>query len=120
MKKILVIDDDKGIQEALRAVLEYGNYEVLIAGDEVEAFKIAEKDHPDLILLDLLLSGQDGKEIAKKLKSHNKTHKIPIIMLSAHPDAIKASAEGGADEFIAKPFEMNDLLEKVNKYLVSE
>lgn len=116
MKKVLVIDDDPGIQEALKAVLEFGNYDVLIASNEADAFKIAQKDIPDLILLDLLLSGKDGREIAKNLKAHTKTRKIPVIMLSAHPDAVKVVKEEGIDDFIAKPFEINDLLAKIKKY----
>lgn len=115
-KKILVIDDDIGIQEAIRAILEFGEYKVFVASNASEALKLAIKHHPDLILLDLLLSGKDGVEVAKSLRGNTDTLKIPIIMLSAHPDAQKASKEGGADDFIAKPFDMSKLLEKVSKY----
>jgi DNA-binding response OmpR family regulator len=117
LKKILVVDDDAGIQEAVKAILEFGNYDVTIASDGLEAISLAAHNPPNLILLDLLLSGKDGKEIAKRLRANKKTKHIPIIMLSAHPEAIKASKEGGADDFIAKPFDMSVLLEKIGKYI---
>jgi len=116
-KRVLVIDDDVGIQEAIKAVLEFGEYEVYIASEESEALKSAKQQMPGLILLDLLLSGKDGTQVLKKLKQVKETENIPIIMLSAHPDAEKASKDSGAQGFIAKPFDMNDLLEKVKEYI---
>src|SRR5687768_16493691 len=70
-KKVLVVDDDMGIQEAIKAVLEFGEYEVYIASEESEALKSAKKQIPGLILLDLLLSGKDGTQVLKKLKQIN-------------------------------------------------
>src|SRR5688572_24742736 len=79
--------------------------------DKVETFK------PNLILLDVLISGNDGRTICKQLKSQEDTKHIPIIMFSAHPSAAATIAEYGADDFIAKPFDVNDLLAKVNNQL---
>lgn len=116
MKKILIIDDDVSIQEALKAILDFGGY-LVEATDDVELLlKKDKKDYPDLILLDLLLSGIDGREIAKQLKSDERFMHIPIIMLSAHPNASKSAEEGGVDAFIAKPFDMNELLDTVKKF----
>jgi DNA-binding response OmpR family regulator len=64
-------------------------------------------------LLDVLLSGKDGRTIARQLKSQEDTKHIPIIMFSAHPSAEQTAREAGADDFIAKPFEIDDLLEKI-------
>jgi len=72
---------------------------------------------PDLILLDVLLSGKDGREIVKQLKSQEETKSIPIIMFSAHPSAEKTAREAGADDFVAKPFHIDFLLAVVAKYL---
>lgn len=113
MKKILVVDDEKDILEAVKIVLEeYGfNVETSTRGDEIET---RSANLPDLILLDVLLSGKDGRHIAKKLKLQEHTRHIPIIMMSAHPTAHLSIKEYLADDFLPKPFEIDELLEKVN------
>lgn len=116
MKNILLIDDDPGILEAIKAILEFGGFRVTTAPDDNHIYDLEKDKLPSVILLDLLLSGRDGKEIAKKLKSTPKTKHLPIIMLSAHPSAQEAAIEAGADDFIAKPFDMDELLDKVKKY----
>ena len=72
---------------------------------------------PNLIILDYLLSGIDGKQIARYLKSDKKTQAIPIIMFSAHPFAKKELKDAGVEGFITKPFELNDLLIKIKKLI---
>jgi DNA-binding response OmpR family regulator len=72
---------------------------------------------PDLILLDVLLSGKDGRDIVKYLKQHEETKRIPVIIFSAHPGAEQTALEAGADDFMAKPFEIDDLLARVGQYL---
>ena len=72
---------------------------------------------PDLILLDLLLSGKDGREIVKYLKSQEETRHIPVIMLSAHPSAEETARLAGADDFVAKPFDIVVLLTRIAQYL---
>ena len=114
-KKILVADDDPSIVDAIQLMLEMDGYDVFTTSDgEVMGQTL---DHgPDVLLLDIWMSGYDGREICKLLKNDIRTKHIPVIMLSATRD-IKASAkQAGADDYIAKPFEMADLLEKVKKY----
>lgn len=119
-KKILAVDDDPDILAFLAAMLEDEGFIV----ETSEKGEYAEKLHnggnlPDLILLDMLLSGKDGREIARLLKSRDETKHIPIIMLSAHPGADVASIAAGADDFIAKPFDIEDLLAKVLKFVTA-
>ncbi len=116
-KKILVVDDEPDILEALQEILEEEGYAVMTTekGDYVE--KLHNGGLPDLILLDVFLSGKDGRSIAKQLKSQEETKHIPIIMFSAHPNAEKTAREAGANDFVAKPFEIDQLLEKVAAYL---
>ena len=71
---------------------------------------------PDIILLDLLLSGRDGSEIAKEFKETAFAKDIPIVMISAHPNAHKSASESGADHFLAKPFDLDDLFGVLEKY----
>lgn len=72
---------------------------------------------PDLLLLDIRLSGTDGQTICQQLKDQESTHHIPIILLSAHKEMQHSSKNAGADNFLAKPFEMGDLLALVAKYI---
>ncbi len=118
-KKILVIDDDPTILDALRFTLEFSGFEVITSekGDYAENLKDSKDQFPSLIILDVLLSGKDGRTICKKLKSDKKTKAIPVIMISAHPGADKSVKEVGADEFLAKPFDVDVLLELVKKYV---
>jgi len=113
--KILVIDDDPGILEALTLTLEVYGYSVETASSLKEVYEKIAKINPSLILLDVLLSGIDGRDICRKLKSNGKKA-IPIIMISAHPDVEKSVHDAGADAFISKPFEMNDLLAKIQAF----
>jgi CheY-like chemotaxis protein len=116
-KKILVVDDEPDILEFLQVILEEEGYTVATTdkGEYVE--KLHDGGLPDLILLDVLLSGKDGREIVKQLKSQEETKHIPVIMFSAHPSAEATARACGAEDFVAKPFDIPVLLEKVEQYL---
>ena len=118
-KNILIVDDDLDILDAITLTLEYAGYTVKTSEKTDYAENLVDNTGslPWLIILDVLLSGKDGRTICKKLKSAKRTKNIPIIMISAHPDADKSTKEVGADDFLAKPFEMDDLLIKVAKYV---
>lgn len=115
-KHILLVDDDEGILEALTAMLEFEGYSIKKVSSATEALRAVEKERPQLILLDLLLGGVNGTAVAYSLKSNPNTSAIPIIMLSAHPTAAAEAQKCGADDFIAKPFDIDELLEKINRY----
>ena len=115
-KRLLVVDDEQDILEFLKIILEEDGYTV----DTTDKDDYLEKLNdilPDLILLDMLLSGKDGREIVKYLKMHEKTKHIPIILFSAHPGAQGFAKQAGADDFVAKPFEIDLLLNKIAQYL---
>jgi CheY-like chemotaxis protein len=101
----------------LASVVEDAGYQVstIDHGDYLE--QIDAGALPDLILLDMLLSGQDGRQIARRLKGQATTRRIPIVMLSAHPDAQREAREAGADAFLAKPFDLDALLATIAAYL---
>ena len=73
---------------------------------------------PDLILIDVLLSGEDGRKIVKHLKSQEATRHVPVIMFSAHPSAEETVMVAGADDFVAKPFELDEVLAKIAKHVL--
>lgn len=116
-KTILLVDDNLDILEAVQFLLEDAGHTVIPVENGDYLDNLDPKNLPDLILLDMLLSGKDGGEIAKKLKSSSATKHIPIIMVSAHPSAKEAAKKSGADDFIAKPFDIEQLLEMIDKYL---
>lgn len=111
-KKIMIADDDPGIVDAIAMLLEFEGYNVTSTVDGSTVLNMKD-ELPDLLLLDIWMSGEDGRDICKKLKQAAYTRNIPVIMISASKD-IKASAmAAGADDFLAKPFEMNELLHKI-------
>jgi DNA-binding response OmpR family regulator len=116
-KKLLVVDDDPDILEFLQVILEEEGYEVLTSTKGEYLEQLHNGGLPNLILLDVLLSGKDGREIVKHLKSQDETKHIPVIMFSAHPSAEQTARAAGADDFIAKPFNIDELLARVAKYL---
>ncbi|WP_316838634.1 PleD family two-component system response regulator [Pedobacter gandavensis] len=118
MKNIFIADDDAAIVDATSMMLELMGYQIksTLKGSEVLT---AMESVPDLLLLDIWLSGVDGRDICKQLKSDPKTKNLPILMISASRE-IKASAlASGADDFLAKPFDMQSLLKKIEN-LVSQ
>ena len=116
--KILVIDDDKDLLEVTQSLLERKGFQVETNDNWDEAFHKLDSFQPQLILLDVFLNGIDGLEICKKLKSMPNTRHIPILIFSAYPSVAESVIyEYGADDFIAKPFEVNDLISKVHSVL---
>lgn len=115
--KILIVDDDEGILDAVSLILQDAGYVVKALLDGNQTNKAVEKFKPDLILLDVLLSGSDGREICKKLKDDSQTTQIPIIMISAHPTAKKSIKNYKANAFLSKPFESKELLKLITKYI---
>lgn len=116
LKKILIADDDPGILDALTIMLEFEGYEVDCTLD-CDELLTGESGLPDLLLLDIWMSGTDGRDICKLLKQSVRTCKIPVIMVSASKDIESSAIEAGADDFLAKPFEMDDLLRKIEKHI---
>lgn len=113
--RILVIDDNEGILEGFEEILKSAGYQVdtSLDGEILLQLRHASNGLPSLIILDVLLSGKDGRDICKELKKYPKTRHIPVIMVSAHPHVEASIHACGADAFLKKPFEMEELLEKV-------
>ncbi|MEK7098701.1 MAG: response regulator [Patescibacteria group bacterium] len=115
-KIILVADDDRGILDAMRIMLEEAGYEARVT-EHGRAVRDLPSGLPDLILLDLWMSGMNGGDICKHLKSQKKTKHIPVIIFSANKDVEEIAKECRADDCIEKPFDMKLLLAKVAKAL---
>lgn len=115
-EKILVVEDDPSIREALTYNLTRDGYEVSAAGDGVEAIKVARATLPNLIVLDLMLPELDGFDVTRTLR---KESSVPILMLTARDDEIDRvlGLELGADDYLTKPFSMRELLARVKAML---
>jgi DNA-binding response OmpR family regulator len=118
-KKILVVDDEPDILEFLQELLEGEGYTVAITDKAEYVEKLRAGGLPDLILIDVLLSGKDGRKIVKYLKSQEATRHVPVIMFSAHPSVEETVKVAGADDFVAKPFELDEVLAKIAKHVLS-
>jgi len=111
------VEDEENLQDALKLNFEMEGYEVTSAYDGAEALKALNNEYFDLIILDVLLSGSDGRYICKNVKTNIKTKHIPIIMVSAHPGVDNTALQAGADAFLAKPFQINDLRQAINRFI---
>ncbi|HEK19081.1 response regulator [Mucilaginibacter sp.] len=116
LKRIMVADDDPGIVDAIEMMLEFEGYQVSSTVDGATVLDMKE-NLPDLLLLDIWMSGEDGRDICRKLKSLPETKGIPIIMISASRDIETSARDSGADDFLAKPFEMDTLLKKIELFV---
>ncbi len=113
-KKILIIDDEPNIVKMVEVRLKANNYDVVVASDGTQGMEKAKKEHPDLIILDVMMPGMDGFQFFKTIRKDPAQAGIPILMLTAR-GAMKDTFEMlGAEEFITKPFESEDLLLKID------
>jgi DNA-binding response OmpR family regulator len=119
MKKIILTDDDPGVQDAFRIVLERAGYSVQVFTNGNPLLEGA-FERPDLFILDKQLSGVDGLDVCRHLRSQPETVDVPIIMISATPHASTWALEAGADIFLEKPFRMKELLAAVAKCVEGE
>ena len=112
-KKALVVEDDKNIAELLRLYLEKDGFDVVIAGDGGRGEQLAEDEHPDIVLLDIMLPVKDGWEVCRGIRQHSK---VPIIMLTAKGETYDKinGLEMGADDYITKPFDVKELIARVH------
>ena len=118
-RTILVVDDEKDIVDLITYNLQRNGYDVLCALNGTEALELAQKHLPDLVVLDLMLPGIDGTEVARRLKSDARTASMPIIMLTAKGEEtdVVVGLTLGADDYVTKPFSMKILLARLSSVL---
>lgn len=117
MRRILAVDDDKDILEIIKYILEDSGYEVDTLAEGKNLFDRIKQHEPDLILLDIMLGNLDGRELCKTLKTHQETKNIPVILISASHDPGRLNQDGSPDDFIAKPFDIDVLLNRISSQL---
>lgn len=117
MKKVLVVDDERNIREVLAAVLQDEGYSVRTAIDGRQALDQLHQDPPDLVLLDVMLPGLDGRELIRRMQQQSKLADIPVVLISTA--AQPALPMLGAAAFLPKPFDLAHLLNTVARVLGS-
>ena len=115
-KTVLIVEDDRNIADLLRLYLEKEGYEVAIAHDGLRGVELFREKQPSLVLLDVMLPGMDGWGVCRTIRSESKT---PIIMLTAKSETEDkvAGLKQGADDYITKPFEMKEVLARIEAVL---
>jgi DNA-binding response OmpR family regulator len=114
---ILVVDDDESIGTMLRMMLEHEGYAVIVNQDALNLQQLLATVNVGLVILDLLINGVKGTDVCVELKVNEATSNIPILMMTALPGVEQQCYEAGADDFIAKPFEMDVLLAKIAAFM---
>jgi DNA-binding response OmpR family regulator len=117
MNKILVVDDDTDILGLVEIMLHSNNYDVKAISRWQEISNSILIFRPDLVLLDVSLGGADGREICKSIKLAKETKDLPVVLFSANPDMGKFIEDCQAQSFIAKPFEIKNLLGTISNLL---
>lgn len=117
--KILIVDDEQDLLSTVQYRLKFANYTVVTARNGQEGLEMAAAEHPDLILLDTNMPVMDGHEMLRHLRAKPEGKSVPVIMLTAisAPEDIAAASAFGIADYITKPFDFNELLEKVKSTL---
>ena len=110
---ILVVDDDEEIGFMLKMMLEHKGFSVIVSQRVEPVEDILKKNQIDLVILDMLIAGEMGTDLCLRLKNNPATSYLPVLMITALPDAWKICAAAGADDFLSKPFEMEEIISKI-------
>ena len=114
--KVMLIDDDPGIHESLRAVVEEAGYEFCGALGGREGLRLLDDEHPDLLLLDVMMPGMNGFDVCQQMREEGR--RIPVIFLTAKNDIVDKSTgfKAGADDYVTKPFIADELLLRIDAH----
>jgi DNA-binding response OmpR family regulator len=116
-KKIIVCDDDQGILDVLQMLLETEGFIVFTEINSTNLIKQIQNNSPDLVLLDLWMPLLSGDQVLKAIRSTNDIKDLPVIVLSASVDGSDIASDAGANDFVAKPFDLDDIITKINNLL---
>ena len=116
-QKILLLDDNKDLLQIVQIILKGQGYDTVLASRIEEAVQKIKIHKPALILMDVFISDQDGREFCNQLKHDGETSNIRVIMMSGYDNSLGLMSQAGADDFMQKPFDYTDLLSRVQKQM---
>lgn len=117
VNRVLVVDDSPAIVDSIEMMLDFEGFEIekfYKGSDMLKSLEV--KSKPDLILMDMWLSGEDGRDICREIKANNNLKDIPVLIMSASRGLEQSALDAGADAFIAKPFDLDDMVDKIRIY----
>lgn len=117
MANILIVDDSRDLQEYFSALLRFKNYTVETASSGSTLNNAIISFRPDLVLMDVKLRTENGRNLCSRLKQDSGTSAIPVILISANPELLNDYQQCSADDVLEKPFDMNMLCEKIEKLI---
>ncbi|HOZ77289.1 MAG TPA: response regulator [Ferruginibacter sp.] len=112
-ENIVILDDDEDIGQMLKMMLEFKNYNVTLINRVDKIIPALKSQQYQLLILDMLIAGDNGCDLCRALKKNEALSPLPVLMFSALPDGKNKAMDAGADDFIAKPFDMESMLSKV-------
>ena len=115
MKRVLILDNDPDVLDVMKEALTYEGFEVTCVGEASDVTALVRDHNPDLLIIDYILNGVNGGELCHQVKSNEKTSGLPIVLVSAYPRVLKSLGDYGCDDFIPKPFDLEDLVERIKK-----
>lgn len=116
-KKIMICDDDEGIIDVLEMILDEVGHTVISVNDSLKVLAAIDREQPDLLILDLWMPRLSGQEVLKHLRKYSAHRQLKVIVISASRDGEQVATDAGANQFIAKPFDLNNILESVDALL---
>lgn len=118
MSKVLVIEDNDDNRDILKHQLHYLGYEVVEAADGLEGLKQVEKENPDLVIVDIMMPGIDGREVTRRLRAGSKTKELPILAATVlfHTEDVHSCLAAGCNDVITKPFTLQQLKDRLEKF----
>jgi len=117
MKKVLLLDNDEDVLDVMQEALTYEGFEVKCIEQTDNILPEIERYRPDLVILDYLLDGINGGEICHQIKKNKKTSDLPVIIMSAYPRVMRSLDDYGCDDFIPKPFDLDDFTGRIQKLI---
>ena len=115
MKRILILDNDPDVLDVMQEALSYEGFDVSCAGETNDIFPLIDKYKPHVLVIDYILPGINGGELCHQVKSNPKTRNLPVMLMSAYPRVLMSLGDYGSDDFMPKPFDLDDLVNRISK-----
>lgn len=115
MKRVLIVDNDSDVLDIMQEALSYEGLHVTCVDEANDIFQLIDQHKPDLLMIDYLLNGVNGGELCHQLKENPATQHLPVIIMSAYPRVLLSLGTYNSDDFIAKPFDLDDMVARIKK-----